>query len=99
MPKGEHIDHDPDVEVVELNMGDVKITFLDPTGEPLKRGGEARRCMFEVEGPGIDPLRVCRVIIPPLDYGCSDMLTIKVEMYTGDLGLEAPCGEKTLTGC
>jgi hypothetical protein len=97
MPKGPPIDEDVNTEVVELNMGDVKITFLDPTGKPLKRGGEARRFMFDVEGPGIDPLRVRRVIIPPLDYSCSDMLTIKVEMYTGDLGLGEPCEEKTPT--
>ena len=72
------------VETVELNMGDVTFTFQNRRGEPLKSGDEARICNFKIEGPGIDPLRVRAVEIPRLDYSNSDLLTIKVEMYTSD---------------
>jgi len=85
--KGEPID-DEGTEMVCLNMGQVKITFLDPTGKPATVGTpDIRKCGFVVEGPGIDPLRVRRVIIPPLDYSSPDLLTIKIEMYPGDMGL------------
>ena len=76
-------ENDIETEVVMLNIGDVKITFLDAQGNPARRGsGEPLyRHSFTVEGPGIDPLRVKRVMIPPLDYGNPEVLMVKVEMY------------------
>jgi len=76
-------ENDIETEVVMLNIGDVKITFLDAQGNPARRGsGEPLyRHSFTVEGPGIDPLRVKRVMIPPLDYGNPELLMVKVEMY------------------
>jgi hypothetical protein len=70
-------------EAIELPIGDIKIKFLEGRG-PL------RSHQFEVEGPGIDPLRVRSLEIPKLDYGCSDVLTVKVEMYPTDMSLQIP---------
>lgn len=69
-------------EVVQLNMGDIKITFYGPTGEPLHPGDVAYTHRFVIEGPGIDPIRVRRVILPILDYNCAEQLTVNVEMLT-----------------
>ena len=69
-------------EVVQLNMGDIKITFYNPTGEPLRPGDVAYTHRFVIEGPGIDPIRVRRVVLPVLDYNNAEQLTVSVEMFT-----------------
>ena len=82
-------------EIVELNIGDVKITFLDRKGNSLKRGcGDlALLCNFLIEGAGIDPLRVKSVELPKLDYNSSEAVTIKVELYPVDFDLPKPRDE------
>jgi hypothetical protein len=74
---------DIEMETVCLNIGDIKITFLDAWGKPSRYGSgkTLRRNMFTIEGPGIDPLRVKRVTIPPLDYSSAELLMVKIEMY------------------
>jgi len=74
---------DIEMETVCLNIGDIKITFLDACGNPSRHGSgkTLRRNMFTIEGPGIDPLRVKRVTIPPLDYSSGELLMVKIEMY------------------
>jgi len=78
-------------ETVVLNIGDIRIKFLAPTGGLRVPGSPEliRSHQFEIEGPGIDPLRVKSVELPKLDYGSTDPVTVKVEMYpTGPLSAE-----------
>lgn len=68
------------METVSLNMGDLKIEFLNRSGEPLKPGDTAYCYKFRVSGVGIDPERVVAVEIPRLDYGNPDELLVKVTL-------------------
>ena len=73
------------MEKVHLEIGDIKIQFLNRKGEPWKKGdGFLRKDKFIVEGPGIDPNRVASVTIPKLSYSNSDLMTVEVEMYPTD---------------
>jgi len=76
-------------EVVELNIGDIKITFFDAQGNPAAPGTLLRAHNFRIEGPGIDSKRVLSVELPKLSYGSSDLLTVKVEMWPFDLNRES----------
>ena len=69
-----------ELEVVSLNMGDLKIEFVNRQGEPLKPGDTAHCFLFRVTGAGIDPNRVTAVEIPRLDYDNSDELLVKVTL-------------------
>lgn len=68
-------------ETVEINMGEVKITFLGKDGEPLKPGEMATCFHWKIEGAGIDPARVKSVQIPKLDYTDNSPVVLTVEMY------------------
>jgi type IV pilus biogenesis protein CpaD/CtpE len=72
-------------EVVQINIGDVKITFLNKNGEPLKPGEMAQCFRWKIEGAGIDPIRVISVQIPKLDYMDSSPVTLTVEMSPTNL--------------
>ena len=74
-----------ETETVELNIGDLTITFYNNQGEPLQRGGLARCHRFQVEGAGIDPMRVKSITIPTLDYNNPDLVTVKIELYPQSL--------------
>ena len=69
-----------EMETVSLNMGDLKIEFLNRQGEPLKPGDVAHCYRFRLSGGGIDPKRVVAVEIPRLDYDCADELLVKVTL-------------------
>jgi type IV pilus biogenesis protein CpaD/CtpE len=68
------------MEIVQLNIGDVKITFLGKEGEPLKAGEMATCFRWKIEGAGIDPRRVRSVQIPKLDYCDSSPVVLTIEM-------------------
>jgi hypothetical protein len=68
-------------EIVQINMGEVKITFFGKDGEPLKPGEMAMCYRWKIEGAGIDPNRVKSVQIPKLDYCDSSPVVLTVEMY------------------
>lgn len=73
------------LEKVHLEIGDIKIQFLNATGGPWQKGdGILRRNRFLIEGPGIDPKRVASVTIPKLSYADSNIVTIEVEMHPID---------------
>jgi len=59
-----------------------RITFMDGQGDPLSEASEAMPVgfRFKIEGPGIDPERVLRVIFPALDYGEPEVAIVEVEM-------------------
>ena len=73
------------MDKVHLNIGDIKITFLNAKGDPWEEGDDPiHKHLFIIEGPGIDPNRVASVTIPTLSYGDHGLLTVQVEMR--------PCG-------
>jgi hypothetical protein len=69
------------METVQINMGDVKITFYGQDGEPLKPGELARLHRWKIEGAGIDTNRVVSVQIPKLDYMDGGLVTLTVRAY------------------
>jgi hypothetical protein len=74
----------PETEIIELNMGDIKITFLDPHGDPLPRGEMAFGHRAIVDIPGLDSKRIKRVEFDDIDYSDISPYTIRVELYTAD---------------
>jgi hypothetical protein len=78
-----------ETETVEINIGDITITFYNAQGEPLQKGCMARCHRFIVEGAGIDPNRVKSITIPTLDYDNPDLVTVKIELYPQSLIDEA----------
>ena len=66
--------------MVEMNMADVRIEFLNKNGEPLKEGEQADESMFVVVAEGIDPLKVYSVEFPKLCYRSTDPALVKIEM-------------------
>ncbi len=71
-------------EIVEINMGDVNIQFIDTKGDPVTKGTEARKNGWICNIPGVDPTRIKSVEIPKLAYDETGLLTIKVEVYTNE---------------
>lgn len=73
------------VDVVKLNIGDVKVTFLGSDGQPLKKGEIATKFRFKVEVDGLDPGRVAFVKFDDADYSCSDLFMVQLGIYPGML--------------
>lgn len=71
-----------ETESVSLNLGDIKIDFLNRKGEPLKPGETAYCYQFRISGGGIDPRRVVAVELPRLDYDNLKELLVKVILRT-----------------
>ena len=67
-------------DVAELNMGDIKLTFLNTKGEPAKHGDLVISSRWKIEGTGLDSERVMRVEIPTLDKCVDEYLMVKVTM-------------------
>jgi len=72
------------MEVVRLNMGDIKIEFFNVEGKSLKPGEVVRVHNFRVTGPGIDPMRVRYVKLPILDYNDDGLLVVEIGMWPFD---------------
>jgi hypothetical protein len=69
-------------EIIRLNIGQVKITWLDSQNQPLTDNSPdpAMTFRFKIEGPGIDPDRVTKVELPPLDYSNNSLYEVIVHM-------------------
>jgi len=77
------------VEEVSVPLHRLKVVHFTTAGQPLDPGGVQRGefdellrgINFMVEGPGIEPERVVRVILPQLNYTDVGMPVATVHMY------------------
>jgi hypothetical protein len=60
------------LEVIEVPMNELKVTWYDVNGEVVDGHGDPRGWLFEVTGPGVNTEWVRRVEFPPLSYTCKD---------------------------
>jgi hypothetical protein len=67
-------------EIISLNIAETKITFYDAKGNILTKNSTdpAWNSRFKIEGPGIDPEKVTKIILPPLDYTSNKPYTIEI---------------------
>jgi hypothetical protein len=83
MPENSNItdtkDNQPE-EIICLNIAETKITFYDAKGNPLTKNSKelAMNTRFKIEGPGINPERVTKIILPPLNYTTPQPYTIEI---------------------
>lgn len=80
------------IEEVTVPVHRIKVVYFTKAGSPIDpgdvRAGRADTLLsginFMVEGPGIEPIRVLRVILPTLDYTGTEMPCATVHMYAKD---------------
>lgn len=65
---------------VSLNIGDVKVTFLDDVGDELEDGQAAHQNLALVEVDGLDPRRVMRAEFDDIDYSSDALFRVRLTL-------------------
>jgi hypothetical protein len=67
-------------DLVSLNIGDVRVTFYEPGGLPLRRGGIATKFRAMVEIDGLESNRIIGASFDEIDYSKNETFLVHLKI-------------------